>query len=328
MKEQILHILRQQDGFVSGQTLCEQMGVSRTAVWKYINALKKEGYEIESVTRKGYRLLQSPDLLKEEIVRHYVTKDIWPGSVVCLESVDSTNEEAKRQAALGAPDGTLFVTDNQTAGKGRRGREWSSPGGKDIFYTLFLRPDISVSNASMLTLVAALAVAAAAEKYSDVHCQIKWPNDVILNEKKICGILTEMEMELEMDAISYIIIGIGCNLNRENFPEELRHMASSLYRETGKTIRRAAFLADFLQEFQKRYAIFLQEQSFAPFVKEYESRLVNIGREVRLLRQGQERICRAVGINEKGELLIKNEKGEIERIFSGEVSVRGLYGYV
>lgn len=326
MKQKILNILRQQDGFISGQTLCEQLGVSRTAVWKYINTLKKEGYEIESVTRKGYRLLQSPDLLTEEAVREYLPGDVWPGKIVCFSSVDSTNEEAKRQAASGAADGTLFVADNQTAGKGRRGRVWSSPEGRDIFCTMLLRPEISPENASAMTLVTALAATAASERHSGEFCQIKWPNDVILHDRKVCGILTEMS--LEMDEIAYVAVGIGFNVNREVFPEELMSMASSLYRETGTKIVRSAFLADFIREFTERYQIFLREQSFAPFVKEYEKRLINIGRDVRVIRRGLELVRRAVGVNEKGELLVRNEAGETECICSGEVSVRGLYGYV
>ncbi len=326
MKEKILKILRQRDGFVSGQALCEELGVSRTAVWKWINALKKEGYEIESVTRKGYRLLQSPDLLREEDVRRYLPADIWPGPVVCFSSIDSTNEEAKRQAALGAADGTIFAADMQTAGKGRRGREWSSPNGEDIFCSLLLRPELPASAASTLTLVTALAVAAAVEKHSGMSCQIKWPNDVLLCEKKVCGILTEME--LEMDEISYVVIGVGLNVNREDFPEELSGMATSLFRETGEKTVRAALLADVIKEFSLRYSRFLKEQSFASFKEEYEERLVNIGREVRLIRRGQELVRRAVGIDEEGGLLVQNAEGETECVVSGEVSVRGLYGYV
>lgn len=326
MKDKILHILRRENGFVSGQALCERLGVSRTAVWKYINVLKKEGYEIESVTRKGYRLLRSPDLLTEEAVREYLTEDEWPGRIVCFPSVDSTNEEAKRKAVLGERDGTLFVADNQTAGKGRRGRVWSSPEGKDIFCTILLRPEIPPDRASMLTLVAALSAAAAAETHSGELCQIKWPNDVILHDRKICGILTEMG--LEMDEISYVVIGVGFNINRESFPEELAGTATSIYGETGRQTVRAAFLADFIREFSERYRTFLQVQDLEPFKEEYERRLVNIDREVRIIRRGQEIIRRAEGINEKGELLVRSETGEIECICSGEVSVRGLYGYV
>lgn len=326
MKKEILNFLKQQPGFVSGQTLCEQLGVSRTAIWKCINALKKEGYEIESVTRKGYRLLQSPEILTEEVLREYLTEEEWPGPIFYHASIDSTNEEAKRQAAQGAQTGTLYVADYQAAGRGRRGKNWNSSKGEDIFFTILLRPELPVECASMLTLIAALAAAAVSEKYSEEPCQIKWPNDILLHEKKICGILTEMEVE--MGEISYVIIGIGFNINRKKFSPEIENMATSIYRETGKTIKRAAFLADFIREFQKRYRVFLKEKTLTSFVKEYQDRLINIGREVRIFYKKEEHIRTALGINERGELLVQDREGHIETIFSGEVSVRGLYGYV
>lgn len=326
MKEEILAILRRQEGFVSGQMLCERLGVSRTAVWKWINILKKEGYEIESVTRKGYRLLHSPDVLTEDMIRQSLPEEVWPGKVHCFSSVDSTNEAAKRADAGEAADGALFVADRQTAGRGRRGRSWSSPEGKDIFCSILLRPELPAEDASMLTLVTALAAAAALEQRGGEPCQIKWPNDVILHGKKLCGILTEMG--IEMEEISYVVIGVGFNLNREAFPEEIADMASSLYRETGRRVVRAEFLGDFIREFLDRYRIFLRERSLVPFVEEYESRLVNIGREVRLICRGQEVIRRAEGINARGELVVRDALGQKETVCGGEVSVRGLYGYV
>ncbi|MCD8018035.1 MAG: biotin--[acetyl-CoA-carboxylase] ligase [Clostridiales bacterium] len=326
MKEKVLEYLKAQQGFVSGQDISEQLGVSRTAVWKYIGALKQEGYEIESVTRKGYRLLQSPEFITEKDIRSFLPENVWPGEIRYFASIDSTNEEAKRQAALGAKDGTLFVADNQTAGKGRRGRNWVSPKGEDIFFTMLFRPDLPAECASMITLVAALAAAAAAEKHSGESCQIKWPNDIVLHGKKICGILTEMG--LEMSEISYVIVGVGVNINRKEFPEDISYMATSIRRETGQKVIRAAFLADFLIEYTKRYEQFLQSRSLAPFKEEYEERLVNIGREVKIIRKDEELIRTALGITERGELLAKTAEGDIEKIFTGEVSVRGFYGYV
>ena len=164
MKEKILEFLKQQEGFISGQRICDELNVSRTAVWKYMNSLKKEGYEIESVTRKGYRLLQSPDLLTREAVLSCIKKGEIPGELCCFESIDSTNEEAKRRGEAGAPDGSIYVADNQTNGKGRRGRTWLSPSGEDIFFTILLRPDLPLNSVSMLTLVAASAVAEAVDK--------------------------------------------------------------------------------------------------------------------------------------------------------------------
>ena len=207
MKEKILEFLKQQEGFISGQRICDELGVSRTAVWKYMNSLKKEGYEIESVTRKGYRLLQSPDLLTREAVLSCIKKGEIPGELCCFESIDSTNEEAKRRGEAGAPDGSIYVADNQTNGKGRRGRTWLSPSGEDIFFTILLRPDLPLKSVSMLTLVAASAVAEAVDKVTGQECQIKWPNDIVLNRKKVCGILTEMNMEI--DSIAYVVVGVG-----------------------------------------------------------------------------------------------------------------------
>lgn len=326
MKKKILMFLKEQQGFVSGQDICETLGISRTAVWKYINKLKEEGYEIESVTRKGYRLLQSPDFMTVEELNRYLPEGTLAGDIFYYDSIDSTNEEAKRKAAQGAPDESLCFADNQTAGKGRRGRRWISPKGEDIFFSLLLRPELPVESASMLTLVAALAAAAVSERYSGEACGIKWPNDIVLHNKKICGILTEMG--LEMNDISYIVVGVGFNVNRAEFSEDISDMATSLCRETGKKIPRARFLADFLIEFMSRYRKFLKEQNLVSFVEEYESRLVNIGRKVKIIRKGQEEIQTAIGINEKGELIVQKENGELETVFTGEVSVRGLYGYV
>lgn len=326
MKKKILMFLKEQQGFVSGQDICEALGISRTAVWKYINKLKEEGYEIESVTRKGYRLLQSPDFMTVEELNRYLPEGTLAGDIFYYDSIDSTNEEAKRKAAQGAPDESLCFADNQTAGKGRRGRRWISPKGEDIFFSLLLRPELPVESASMLTLVAALAAAAVSERYSGEACGIKWPNDIVLHNKKICGILTEMG--LEMNDISYIVVGVGFNVNRAEFSEDISDMATSLCRETGKKIPRARFLADFLIEFMSRYRKFLKEQNLVSFVEEYESRLVNIGRKVKIIRKGQEEIQTAIGINEKGELIVQKENGELETVFTGEVSVRGLYGYV
>lgn len=326
MKEEILGFLREQDGFVSGQDICDKLGVSRTAVWKYVNMLRSEGYEIESVTRKGYRLLRSPDLITKEEILRVLPEQTLTGDICYYDTIDSTNEAAKRAATAGAPDGSLYVADQQTAGKGRRGRNWISPGGEDIFCSLLLRPDLPTECASMLTLVAALAAAAVAEKYSGERCQIKWPNDIVLHDKKICGILTEMGVEL--GEISYVVIGIGFNINRREIDEEISSMATSLYRETGKETVRARFLADFLIDFLQRYHTFLKERTLQPFVEEYNAHLINTGREVRLIREGKELIRTARGINESGELLVTDETGREEAVFSGEVSVRGLYGYV
>ena len=318
MKEKILEFLKQQEGFISGQRICDELGISRTAVWKYMNSLKKEGYEIESVTRKGYRLLQSPDLLTREAVLSCIKKGEIPGELCCFESIDSTNEEAKRRGEAGAPDGSIYVADNQTNGKGRRGRTWLSPSGEDIFFTL--------NSVSMLTLVAASAVAEAVDKVTGQECQIKWPNDIVLNRKKVCGILTEMNMEI--DSIAYVVVGVGINVNRMEFREDIAETATSLKKESGHSIERAELLSEILSAFFRDYKLFLEKQDLSPFLESYNQKLVNVGREVKIIKKGEEIIRTAIGINDRGELIVQDAEGNTEHIFSGEVSVRGIYGYV
>lgn len=326
MKEKILQFLNRQSGFVSGQKICDALGVSRTAVWKCINSLKEEGYEIESVTRKGYRLLQSPDLLTRESVLSCLKDNIVPGELLCFSSIDSTNEEAKRRAGEGAPDGSVYIADRQTKGKGRRGKTWSSPPGQDIFFSILLRPDLPADCISMLTLVAAMAVAEAVDQVTGMSSQIKWPNDILLNQKKVCGILTEMNVEIDSDY--YVVVGIGINVNRTEFDEEISFMAGSLKKESGKTINRASFLATVLSSFRKYYGMFHEKRDVSPFLENYNEKLVNRGHEVKLVRKGEEQIRTALGMNEKGELIVVDEQGRKEAVFSGEVSVRGIYGYV
>lgn len=326
MKQKILTLLKQQQGYVSGQEISKTFGVTRTAIWKYINALREEGYEIESMTRKGYRLVSSPDLLSREEIRNHLAEGLLPGELLIFDQIDSTNEEAKRAYGRGAGDRSLYVSEEQTAGKGRRGRTWISPKGQDVFFSFLLKPDLPPESASMITLLAALAGVKTVEKHTSGNCQIKWPNDLVIHGHKVCGILTEMSAD--MDQIHYVVPGIGFNLNRTDFDESIGSIASSVYVETGCKIDRNSFLADYVMEFMKRYDLFLKEQNLAAFMDEYNHHLINVGREVKIIRRNDEVIRKALGINEWGELLVQDENGEIENIFSGEVSVRGLYGYV
>ena len=325
MKSKILEILRNKDTYVSGQELSERFGVSRTAVWKAIHQLEEEGYRIEAVPRKGYHMVETPDVVcKEEILSLLETK--WAGrNLVYLETVDSTNDLAKKLADQGAPEGTLVVADEQTGGKGRRGRAWCTPKGSAIAMTIVLRPDIRPELASMVTLVMGLSVAKAIGSLYPVSVGIKWPNDVVVNGKKICGILTEMSAQI--DYINYIVIGVGINVSNEIFPEEVAATATSLYLLTGVRISRAKLAAKIMAEFEKYYALYLKTQDLSGLMNEYNSHLINRGRSVRVLDPRQEYTGVAQGINQSGELLVQTEDGTAH-VSSGEVSVRGVYGYV
>ena len=325
MKAEILTILKEADDYVSGQELCEKFGVSRTAVWKAMNQLKKEGYEIESVQNRGYKLISTPDILSEnELVS--IRKTEWIGKEIHYYDVtDSTNTRAKSLGEGDAPHGTLVVADMQESGKGRRGRSFISPAGTGIFMTLLLKPEVQPQNASMLTLVAAMAVVKGMERSVGITPQIKWPNDIILHGKKVCGILTEMSAQF--DYVNYIVVGVGINVHNVKFEEDIENKATSILLETGKRIHRAKLIEAVWEEFEHYYALYLETEDLSKIEKEYNSYLVNYNQKVRVLDPKGEYDGKAMGITKRGELIV--DTWEARRLVSaGEVSVRGVHGYV
>lgn len=326
MKEEILRLLRGADGYISGQELCNRFGVSRTAVWKAINQLKEAGYEIEAQQNKGYRLMAAPDLMTEAEIKSLMHTDWVAKEVLYFDTIDSTNTKAQELAEKGYPSGTLVVADKQESGKGRRGRSWVSPSCTGIFMTLMIKPDINPNNASMLTLVAALAVAKAITSVTGEEAMIKWPNDIVVNGKKVCGILTEMNAQF--DYINHIVVGIGINVHNESFPEEISQMASSLMIEAGgKRFHRAQIIAETMSYFEQYYDTFLKTQDLSALVREYDKLLVNRNKSVRVLDPKEPFDGKAMGITPKGELIVDTWESR-KLVSSGEVSVRGIYGYV
>lgn len=326
MKAKILQVLREADGYVSGQQLCEQFQVSRTAVWKAINQLREMGYEIDSVSNKGYCIRSAPDLLnKNELLS--LRKTAWIGQrLECFDVIGSTNTTAMQMAEEGAPHGTLVVADRQDNGKGRRGRGWVMPAGIAIAMSIVLKPgELQPGNAPMLTLVSALAVVRAIKEQTGLDARIKWPNDIVLGGKKVCGILTEMSTQI--DYINHIVVGIGINVHNEQFSEELSDRATSLYLESGKHYNRAALVEAVCEYFEHYYETFMRTQDLSGLQEEYDSFLVNKDRQVRILDPLGEYDGKALGITPRGELLVETEQG-VRTVDSGEVSVRGVYGYV
>ena len=314
MKSEILRLLKESDTYISGQQLCEQFQVSRTAIWKVIDQLKKEGYEIEAVRNKGYRLIDSPDVMsKAEIESLVDTK--WAGkNVVYYDEIDSTNNRAKEAGDNGAAHGTLFVADMQVAGKGRRGRVWKSPSGSSIYM------------APQLTLLMAIAVAEGIQEVTGLETKIKWPNDIVVNGRKICGILTEMSTEI--DYINHVVIGVGINVNQDTFSDDIKATASSLKLELGKSVKRSELIAAVMKSFEKCYEIFIKTEDLSGLQELYNSMLVNRDQEVKVLEPGNEYKAHAIGINQTGELIVRTPDGKEKEIYAGEVSVRGVYGYV
>ena len=325
MKTELLRSLKSADGFVSGQELCRGLHVSRTAVWKGMEALKAAGYEIEAVPRKGYRLMSCPDEITREALLSEKTSKWILNDAICFEETDSTNEQAKHYAEKGAEEGTLFCADKQTGGKGRKGRGFISPPGVGIFMSLLLRPKVRIADASRITLVAALAVQEGIFLETGISCRIKWPNDIVHEGKKLTGILTEMS--LEEDRISYIVTGIGINVNNDTFSPEIRDIATSLLLETGKKTFRPRLIAKIMDRFENNYEVYLKTGDLSELKDHYNELLVNRDRQVRVLDETVPYDGTAVGINEKGELLVRTGK-EVRRVSFGEVSVRGVYGYV
>lgn len=339
MKAKILALLRERADYVSGQELCEIFGVSRTAVWKAIGQLKKEGYVIEAVQNRGYKLCaEERDLYgADELASRINTK--WVGRPAFFyDSIGSTNAQAKIDAENGASDGTLIVADRQTAGRGRRGRSWESPAGINIYYTLILKPQFAPDKASMLTIVMAMAVAEGISRtldtlqgdmqadISDVQIGIKWPNDIVTNGKKVCGILTEMSVE--RDYIQNVVIGVGINVREQEFAPEIADKATSLEAEYGKQISRCTLIGNIMEAFEKDYEKFCINENLSELLNHYNSMLVNMNRDVCVMDPNGEYNGIARGINEEGELIVETADGCTRQVYAGEVSVRGIYGYV
>ncbi len=332
MKEKVLSLLKETQGFISGQELCEGLKVSRTAVWKTIQQLKTEGYQIEAVRNRGYRLVSSPDIMAEAEVSSKLNTRVMGHPCLFYRETDSTNDRVKQLAEEGMPHGTLICADMQSGGKGRRGRPWISPLGESVYMSLLLRPHIGTARASMLTLVMGLA---AAKACSETLCsvmehaprvEIKWPNDLVVEGKKLAGILTELSAEVGY--IYYVVIGIGINVNTKTFEGELAETAVSMCQVAGTGFFRAELAARCINYFEYYYDIFAKTEDLSGLKEEYESFLVNKGRQVCVLEPNHEFCGTARGINSYGQLLVEREDGEITAVYAGEVSVRGVYGYV
>lgn len=326
MKTEILRYLKEAEDYLSGQELCERLGVSRTAVWKVIRQLQEDGYEIEAVRNRGYRLAESGDVFTEAELKSVISTRVTGQNLVFLELVDSTNTRAKQLAEAGAPDGTVVVAETQSAAKGRRGRSWMAPAGTGVWFSLLLRPQIEPEHASMMTLVAAMAVEKGIRDTTALAGSIKWPNDVVVDGKKVCGILTEMSAD--MDCVNHVVVGIGINANICEFPEELKDKATSLYLVSGQVVKRAKLLNAVLLAWEEYYGRYLQTEDLSLLEKEYNEKLAGLGGMVQVLAPKGSYTGISRGINHKGELLVEREDGTVTEVMSGEVSVRGIYGYV
>ena len=317
----IIELFRSGDGVVSGAALSRLLGVSRTAVWKHVKGLRASGYLIEAVPSKGYRLLSSPKVLTQlDLSAGLATRRIGT-SIICLKETESTNQVAFKMAEEGAAEGTVVIADAQTAGKGRLGRIWLSPAGVNLYCSVVLRPAIAPMAACQLTFLSVVAVARAIQGCTTLQPQIKWPNDILINGKKVAGLLNEMNAETEK--VNFVVLGIGVNLNLKmsSISESLlRHPATSLLEEGGVEVDRLAFTRSLLIELDRLYDVFLREGE-GPVRAEWLERSAIQGRSVKV-SQGEREFTGVVqGVDSFGALLVQLSDGKVETVLSGDVAL-------
>jgi len=324
VRAKVLALLRRKaGGFVSGEDICHELGISRTAVWKHIQSLREEGYIIDAHFRLGYRFRKAPDiLLPEELLPRLRTK-VLGQSIHYFPSIGSTNDEAKRLAAAGCPEGTVVIAEVQEAGRGRLSRGWFSPPGKGITMSVVLRPAIPPREAPRCTLAAAVAVHRAISQFAGVACGIKWPNDILDKQsgRKLVGILTEMSAEI--DAVNYIVVGIGINVNstQEDFPPEIAGIAASLAMISGQPFCRPELVAALLDELEQAYFKITNDR-FAEILAAWREASLTLGAEVAVFEPGGSGFTgMARDIDAEGALLVETPQG-MRRVVAGDVTLR------
>ncbi|MGL6106370.1 biotin--[acetyl-CoA-carboxylase] ligase [Romboutsia sp.] len=325
MRDKIIEIILDQDGgFISGEELSKYIGISRAAIWKHIKILKEEGYNIESVNKKGYRLIEIPkDLLTYKNINHKLNAKIIGNKIIHFETIGSTNDYAK-EIASNEDEGTIIISEEQTNGRGRLGRQWYSKSYDGIWMSVILKPNIMPYEAPFITLIAGASIAKALKNLG-VETLIKWPNDVILNDKKISGILTELSAEIER--VNYIVLGIGINVKTMEFSQEISDIATSLYKENYK-ISRVDIVKNILEEFEKLYFKYVNENSKEETLDICRKYSAIIGKEIYLLKNKSKELVKCLDINKDGNLIVEKKNKTIQEIVSGEVSIRGVEGYV
>lgn len=334
MRYQILKALREAaPGYVSGEALSRLFGVTRTYVWKCINELRTENYEIEASSRNGYRFASPTSRLNSFEIAYRLGTITIGHNILYYDELDSTNSHAKKLAAEGCEDGTVVIAGSQNAGRGRMGRNWCSLRDKGIYLTVVLRPVVPPEKIQLLTLAASVAVVDAIKIACDIESGIKWPNDIILGGKKVCGILTEMNCET--DLVNYAVIGIGINFSQMpgDFSEDLSGKADSLLNYLqdmgipGKNPDRLELIRAVLKELDKGYTLLTQDLG-GKIIEMWKQRSLTIGRQVTVLQRDGEFSGTALDVTSDGRLVVTCSDGITREVLSGEISVRGLLGYI
>ncbi len=320
LKHQVLQILEENRGnSVNGAKLANELFVTRSAVWKAIKALQKEGYHITAVTNKGYCLQSHNDIVSTESIRPYLSGDAKNFQLEVRQKVTSTNTLAKEMAAQGAAEGTVLIALEQTEGRGRMGRSFYSPQSSGIYFSILLRPNLKLEDSLLITTATAVAVSQAIETVAGVQAGIKWVNDIYLGEKKVCGILTEASLNFESGSLEYAIVGIGINIDTNDFPEEIRQVAGSLFGEkpTGTPIT-SILVAEVLNNLSNC----MNTLTDKIYLDEYRRRSFLIGKDILVLKGKDTFYAKAIDIDDKARLVVEYEDKTREALNSGEVSVR------
>ncbi|CAH2211825.1 biotin--[acetyl-CoA-carboxylase] ligase [Tepidibacter aestuarii] len=324
MRSEIIKILLEnRNEFVSGEYISEKLGITRSAVSKHIKNIKNQGYEIESITRKGHKIVGCPDLLSGGVIKHDLNTRFIGKEVIHFDTIGSTNDYAKK-VALESSDGTIIVSEEQTSGRGRRGKEWHSIKGDGIWVSIILKPDIYPHNAPFITQIAGASIVKALRNLK-IDASIKWPNDIIVNNKKVSGILTELGAEI--DRINYIVLGMGMNVKTMDFPGDIQNIATSIFKE-GYNVKRIDILKNILEEFEKLYLDYIQKNDKSNCIKICKESSAILGKNIYIINADKKRKVKCIDLNEEGNLVIINEDNDIEELISGEVSIRGEHNYV
>ena len=328
-RETVLSLLLAHPGeYLSGAAMSRTLGVSRAAVWKAIEALRQEGYEITSAPNRGYRLESAPDRVREGELSGHLAGCLVGSRLLCLDTIDSTNTEAKRQAMAGAPEGLVVLAEEQTGGRGRLGRSFQSPRGCGLYLTALLRPQLPPIEVVDFTAWVAVAVCDGIEAACGVRPRIKWTNDIVLNGRKLVGILTELGLESETNSLQYLVTGIGVTVNHtpEDFSPDIRDMACSLAMELGHPVRRVELAAEVIRALDRMYRSFPQDKQ--KYLDQYRADCLTPGNRVQLVTPVSRQEAYAVEIDDQFRLVVELEDGTRKALSAGEVSVRGMYGYV
>lgn len=322
VKEQILSLLdSNKGGYISGEEIAKQLSVTRSAVWKAIKSLQTDGYSIQAVTNKGYSLSPLTDILSAGAISKYLNQQGQKLRLEVYKTIPSTNEAVKTLASNGEAEGKVILSEEQTAGRGRNGRPFFSPRGTGIYMSILLRPKLSAAESILLTTSAAAAVALAIETVSGKDTQIKWVNDVFMEGKKVCGILTEASMSLENGRLDYAVLGIGINvtLPAGGFPDGLSGIATSVFSESNHyDDLRCRLVAEVLNHFMEYYAHLTDRR----FLSEYRQRIISLGKPVTVVKDNKQREATAIDIDNDCRLKVRYENGDEEYLSSGEVSIK------